>query len=129
MGSKCGNDRPHAGPGLRPTLDLEAPAQLVGALAHRVQAEMPRIGTLRVESDSIVRDLEPDVGVLLAQTNPNARGARVAAGVVQRLLGNSIQRLLALPAHRGFSGEGLLDGDAVPGTEHGGVVLERARQA
>ena len=41
-----GNDRSHAGPGLRSTLDLQIAAELIGALAHRIQAKMPGIGAL-----------------------------------------------------------------------------------
>src|ERR1700737_3944880 len=89
VGRRRGNDRSHPRPGLGSTLDLQAATQLGCSLAHRVQTEMPRLFALGIEADAVVPDLQPDLGVVLAQNNPNLRGACVAAGIVQRLLGNA----------------------------------------
>src|SRR5256885_6375080 len=93
VGSARGNDRPDLCPGLRSTLDLQAASQLCRALAHRVQTEMPRVSALGIEADSVIPDLQPDLGVILLQCNANARGARVAADIVQGLLDRKSTRL------------------------------------
>src|SRR5207302_10198401 len=113
VGSARGNDRPDLCPDLGSTLDLEAASQFCRALAHRVQTEMPRVFALGIEADSVIPDLQPDLGVILIQGDADPRGPCVAAGIVQRLLGNPVEGLLALPAHGRFARDHFLDRDAM----------------
>src|SRR2546425_3690477 len=114
VGSARGDGRPDLRPGLNSTLDLQAATELRRALAHRVQTEVARVFAFGIEAYPVIPDLQPDLGVILVQDNSNARGARVAARIVQRFLGNSVEGLLALPTHRGFARERFLDRNAVP---------------
>src|SRR2546423_15035942 len=107
-------------------LDVERAAEPGGALTHRVETEMTRKGASGVEADTIVVDLQPHLRVDLAEDEANLRRPRVSAGIVQRLLGDAVQGLLALPAHHGLASKRFLDRDPVPDPTDRRVWLERA---
>src|SRR5437879_1896253 len=107
-------------------LDVERAAEPGSALTHRVETEMTRKGASGVEADTIVVDLQPHLRVDLAEDEANLCRPRVPARIVQRLLGDAVEGLLAFPAHHGLATKRFLDRDPVPDAKDRGVVLERA---
>src|ERR1700737_3046971 len=99
------DDGAHRRPRAEAAFNVESAAEIGRALAHRIQAEMPGKGGSGIESDAVVLDLQPNLGVDLSQHDANLRRSRVPAGIVQRLLRDSVKGLLALPACHGFRGE------------------------
>ena len=71
-------------------------------------------------------DLKPHLRIDPAEDEANLCRPRVPAHIVQRLLRDAVQGLLALPAHHGLATKGFVDRDPVPDPKDRGVVLERA---
>src|SRR5918997_78020 len=66
----------------RPTLDLQRTAQPLGALTHRLQPEVARERSRRIEADPVVSNLQHDTFGLLLQQQPHVLGPGVLDGIV-----------------------------------------------
>src|SRR5919199_1146498 len=89
---------PHADPGalFGRALDPKRTTQARDALAHRLQAEVPRERARRVEALAIVPNFQEDLAPVLLQPQLHAPGLGVLDRVVQSLLGDAIDRLFYL---------------------------------
>src|SRR5665811_1750198 len=79
----------HCGAPLRAGLDLEATADSLGALAHRLQAEVGPAGAhppLRVEAAAVVRDGQQQLSIASGEADGSAVGLGMVADVGERLL-------------------------------------------
>src|SRR5215217_8300990 len=90
-------------------LDPKPPAQACDALAHRLQAEMSRERTRRIEALTIVANLQEDLVLLLLQVQLHTLSLGVLDRVVQGLLGDAIERLLHFQRRLGFVAKGQVD--------------------
>src|SRR5215207_7679815 len=77
-------------------LDPKRPAQVCDALAHRLQAEVSRERTRRIEALTIVRNFQEDLVRVLLQPQLHTLSLGVLDRIVQGLLGDAIDRLLYL---------------------------------
>src|SRR5918998_1583615 len=78
------------------TLDSKRPAQVCDALAHRLQAEVPRERARRIEAPTIVANFQEDLVRALLQPQLHTLGPGVLNRVVQGLLSDAIDRLFYL---------------------------------
>src|SRR5215204_909481 len=90
-------------------LDPKPPAQARDALAHRLQAEVSRERTCRIEALTIVANLQEDLVRLLLQVQLHTLSLGVLDRVVQGLLGDAIDCLLYLQRRLGFVAKGRVD--------------------
>src|SRR5215217_5172408 len=109
---------------------FQSPAQAHGSLTHRLQAEVSREGPRRIEAHTIVAYPERDsVGATLQVQFHTARPSMLD-GVMQRLLGDAVERLLRFQRHVGLlAADGRSDRDFVPGAQRRRLLLQRDDQA
>src|SRR4051812_24362502 len=122
----------HGGPRRRRGPDLEPAAQALGPLLHRGQAKALRahLGVGGVEADAVVGDLQHEGAVGGGEAHRDPLGARVAQGVLNRLLGDPQD--LAVPAAVAGAdaiAEIEVDVDAVEPAQDLDVLAERAVEA
>src|SRR5262245_45123384 len=73
---------------------LDRPADPSSPLPHGAQPEVSGEAPLRIETDSVVRDLQHEPAVLRLQLDLHLLCSRVLDGVVERLLRDSVEHLL-----------------------------------
>src|SRR4051794_20767520 len=90
IGSATTRLESHGGPRRGRGPDLEPAAKALGPLLHRGQAEALRahLGVGGVEADAVVGDLQHEGAVGGGEAHRDPLGARVAQGVLDRLLGD-----------------------------------------
>src|SRR5215210_911190 len=77
-------------------LDPKRPAQVCDALAHRLQAEVPRERACRIEAPTIVANLQEDLARILLQPQLHTLSLGVLDRIVQGLLGDTVDCLFYL---------------------------------
>ena len=107
--------------------DVQAPADGPGALAHRVQAQVPGALQPGVESAAVVPDADHE-GVVRGARRPTSRrcGVRVLERVVQRLQDEPVEVLLDVGRDRAARPGRAPDRRPARGRERGGLLPRRA---
>src|SRR5689334_14782272 len=103
-----------AGAGAWGAGQIERAAQPLDPLAHRAQAEVAGEALPRVEAAPIIADDERQRAILNVQRQLQRVGAGVLDGVVQRLLGDAVERFLDLQRRVRLIGQRGRHRDAMP---------------